>query len=110
MGLYGLVSFMSARKTKEIGIRKVLGGTVQHILWIFGKEFSRLVLIAFLLAAPLSWMLMSEWLSNYEYKIDITAWIFVADFLVILFIVVLTVGFRSAKAAMMNPARALRSE
>ena len=110
MGLYGLVSFMAVRKTKEIGIRKVLGGTVQHILWIFGKEFMRLVLIAFLLAAPLSWVLMTEWLSNYEYKIDITAWIFVADFLVILFIVVLTVGFRSARAAMINPARALRSE
>jgi putative ABC transport system permease protein len=110
MGLYGLASFMAARRTKEIGIRKVLGGSVQHILWIFGKEFSRLVLVAFIIAAPASWVLMSKWLSNYEYKIDLGAWIFAVNLIFVGLVVLVTVGFRTAKAAMMNPVRALRTE
>jgi putative ABC transport system permease protein len=110
MGLYGLASFMAVRKTKEIGIRKVLGGSVQQILWIFGKEFSRLVGLAFLIAAPVSWFLMSKWLSNYEYKIDLGVWIFVADLAFVAVVVLITVGFRTAKAAMMNPVGALRTE
>lgn len=110
LGLYGLASFMAVRKTKEIGIRKVLGGTVRQIVWIFGKEFTRLVVIAFLIAAPVGWWLMTKWLSNYEYKIDIGLWIFVADLALVGLIVLLTVGFRTAKAAMMNPVGALRTE
>jgi putative ABC transport system permease protein len=110
MGLYGMASFMSVQKTKEIGIRKVLGGSVSHILWIFGREFSRLILIAFLLAAPAGWFLMSRWLENYAYHIDINAWIFVADIAIIAAIVLVTVGYQALKSAVMNPVNALRSE
>jgi ABC-type antimicrobial peptide transport system permease subunit len=110
MGLYGLVSFMSVRRTKEIGIRKVLGGTVAHILWLFGREFYLLILFSFLLAAPVGWFFMSKWLELYEYHAGITAWIFVFELLVITAIVMITVGYVTAKAALTNPAGALRSE
>ena len=110
MGLYGLVSFMAIQKTKEIGIRKVLGGSVGHILWIFGKEFFRLIVFAFMLAAPLGWWLMSSWLENYEYAFDMTWWVFAVEILIISFICLLTIGFRSAKAALTNPVNSLRTE
>jgi ABC-type antimicrobial peptide transport system permease subunit len=110
MGLYGLVSFMAVQKTKEIGIRKVLGGSVAHILWIFGKEFFRLVVVAFLLAAPIGWWIMSQWLENYEYAIKMTWWIFAMEVSIISFIALITVGFRSALAAMVNPVNSLRAE
>jgi ABC-type antimicrobial peptide transport system permease subunit len=110
MGLYGLVSYMAAQKTKEIGIRKVLGGSVANILWIFGKEFFLLILVAFLFAAPVGWWLMTQWLENYEYRFTMTWWVFALEAAIITFVALLTVGFRSAKAAMMNPANALRTE
>jgi putative ABC transport system permease protein len=110
MGLYGMASFMSVQKTKEIGIRKVLGGSVAHILWIFGKEFSRLILVAFVLAAPLGWMLMSKWLENYAYHIDLNAWIFIAEIAIIAAVVLFTVGYRALRSAVMNPVKALRTE
>jgi putative ABC transport system permease protein len=110
MGLYGLVSYMALQKTKEIGIRKVLGGNISQILWIFGREFSYLVMIAFLIAAPIGWILMSEWLSNYPYRINMNIWILILELVVILGIVLLTVGYRSMKAAMANPVKNLRSE
>ncbi|HKZ36995.1 MAG TPA: FtsX-like permease family protein, partial [Chryseolinea sp.] len=103
MGLYGLVSFMAVQKTKEIGIRKVMGASVIHILWIFGKEFFRLVVIAFLIAAPIGWWIMSRWLENYEYGFNMTGWIFVIEICFISFIALVTVGLRSAKAALINP-------
>jgi predicted permease len=110
MGLYGLVSFMGLQKTKEIGIRKVLGGSVSQILWIFGKEFSRLILIAFFIAAPIGWYLMSKWLEEYVFHVDMTAWIFVIELIIIGAFVMLTVGYQSAKSALMNPVKALRTE
>lgn len=110
MGLYGLVSFMAVQKTKEIGIRKVLGGTIGDILWIFGKEFSRLIIVAFILSAPIAWLLMSKWLENYEYKIDLSLWIFAMEIVIISIIVLVTVGFKSLKAAVVNPANSLRAE
>jgi putative ABC transport system permease protein len=110
LGLYGLVSFMSLQKTKEIGIRKVLGGSVSHILWIFGKEFSRLILIAFLLAAPAGWFMMSAWLQNYAFHVNMSGWILAAEIGIIGVIVLLTVGFKAARSALMNPVKALRTE
>lgn len=110
MGLYGLVSFMSVQKTKEIGIRKVLGGSIQHILWIFGREFTTLIGLAFVIASPIAWILMTRWLENFTYKIDLTAWIFLANLGVIAAVALFTVGFRSARAATMNPVNALRAE
>ena len=110
LGLYGLVSFMSIQKTKEIGIRKVLGGNISQILWIFGKEFSSLVIIAFLIAAPIGWFLMSRWLTNYAYKVDIGLWVFALELLIIVLVVLITVGYRSLKAVVANPIESLRSE
>jgi putative ABC transport system permease protein len=110
MGLYGLVSFMALQKTKEIGIRKVLGGNVSQILWIFGKEFSRLVVIAFVLAAPIGWFVMSGWLERFAYHITLTPWIFAGEFAVIISVVMLTVGYKAARSALMNPVKALRTE
>ena len=110
MGLYGLVSFMAVQKTKEIGIRKVLGGTIGDILWIFGKEFSRLIMLAFILSTPIAWLLMTKWLENYEYKIDLSVWIFALEIAIISIVVLLTVGFKSLKAAVVNPANSLRGE
>jgi len=110
LGLYGLVSFMVSQKTKEIGIRKVLGGTVSHIVWIFGKEFARLIVIAFLLAAPMGWWLMHTWLQGFKFQIPITTWTFVyaigCSFLVAAF----TVSYQVVKTAFINPVKSLRIE
>ena len=110
LGLYGLVAFMVSQKTKEIGIRKVLGSNVRDILWIFGKEFAVLMLIAFLIAAPLGWWLMNNWLQDFEYQIPIGPGIFVWAVLVIGSVAAVTVGYQSVRAALMNPVKSLRTE
>lgn len=110
LGLYGLVSFMVAQRTKEIGIRKVLGSTVTEILWIFGKEFTRLIVIAFLVAAPLAWWCMSMWLRNYKYHITLGPWLFVLGLAIIVVIAAITIGYQSIRAARANPVKSLRTE
>lgn len=110
MGLYGMASFMALQKTKEIGIRKVLGGSVSHILGIFVKEFSRLIVIAFVFAAPLGWYVMSQWLEEFAFHINMSGWILLAEVVIIAFIVLLTVGYKALKSAVMNPVKALRTE
>lgn len=110
MGLYGMVSFMANQKTKEIGIRKVLGSNVSQILWIFGKEFAILIGFAFLLAAPLSWWLMNQWLQNFTYRIEINVWVFILSLSITAIIALATVGYQSLRAAIMNPVRSLRTE
>ncbi len=110
MGLYGLVSFMAIQKTKEIGIRKVLGGSVWQILWIFGKEMSWLIVVAFVLAAPISWWLMNKWLQGFEYKLELNIWIFVLSIAITFGIALITIGYESVRAALLNPVKSLRSE
>lgn len=110
MGLYGMASFMSLQKTKEIGIRKVLGGSVTHILGIFLKEFSRLILIAFAVAAPVGWILMSGWLEDFAFHVEMNVWILLLEVAVIALIVLLTVGYKALRSAVMNPVKALRAE
>lgn len=110
LGLYGLVSFMVAQKAKEIGVRKVLGGSMSHILWLFWKEFARLVVIAFLIAAPLGWWLMSIWLEGFEFQIQISVWVFALAIGVSLLIAFITVSYQVARAALTNPVKSLRME
>jgi putative ABC transport system permease protein len=110
LGLYGLVSFMVAQKTKEVGIRKILGGGVTHIVWIFGMEFTRLIIIAFLIAAPIGWWAMNNWLQGFEFKIKLDVWTFVIAVGCSLLIASLTVSYQVIKAALTNPVKSLRSE
>lgn len=110
LGLYGLVAFMVAQKTKEIGIRKVLGSSIIEILWIFGKEFSLLILVAFVLAAPVAWWLMNSWLAHFKFHISITPWIFVLSVAITFVVAAVTIGYQTIQAALMDPVKSLRAE
>ncbi|WP_128545997.1 ABC transporter permease [Larkinella soli] len=110
LGLLGLISFTVARRTREIGIRKVLGADVSTIVFLLTKDFLGLVLVAIVLAAPLAAWLMNDWLSEFAYRTSIGLGIFVAAGLLSLLIALLTISFQSIKAALMNPVKSLRSE
>ena len=110
LGLYGLASFMVTRKRKEVGIRKTLGAGGAGILWLFGKEYTRLIVIAFALAAPLAWWVMNGWLQDYAYRISPGAGIFAGSLLTTFAVAALTVGVQSVRAALANPVKSLRSE
>lgn len=110
LGLYGMVSFMAVQKTKEIGVRKVLGAGMPDILWIFGREFLRLLLIAFLVAAPIGGWFMHLWLQDFAYRIPLNAQIFLLALLSTVVIAILTVGYRTLRSALANPVKSLRSE
>ena len=110
LGLYGLVSFVVVQRTKEIGIRKVLGASVASIVTLLSKDFLTLVLIAIVTASPLAGWAMNQWLNDFAYKIDIGWWVFALAGLLAVGIALLTVSFQSVKAALMNPVKSLRSE
>lgn len=110
LGLYGLISFMAVQRLKEVGIRKVLGASVSNILFLFYKEFVVLVLIAFLVSAPLTGYLMSDWLNNFEYKINLSPRIFILGITLSIAIAMFTISFKSIKAALSNPVTNLRND
>ena len=110
LGLFGLSAFNTIQRTKEIGIRKVLGASVADITGLLAKKFMLLVLIAFIIAAPLAWYFMHQWLQDFAYRINMSWWIFIAAGSGALFIALITVSFQSIKAALANPVKSLRTE
>jgi len=110
LGLFGMASFVAEQRTKEIGIRKVLGASVVNLWRLLSKEFLLLVLLSCVLAAPVAYYYLKNWLSNYDYRIEISWLVFVLAALVALLITVLTVSFQAIKAAIANPIRSLRTE
>jgi ABC-type antimicrobial peptide transport system permease subunit len=110
LGLYGLVSFMAVQRTKEVGIRKVLGASVRSIIYLLSKEFTVLIIIAFIISAPIAWYIMHKWLQNYTYRIPLSASIFIIAIISSVVIAWITVAHRAIKAAIANPVKSLRSE
>ena len=110
LGLFGLATFMANQKTKEIGVRKVLGASVESIVILFSKEYVKLILVGFVVASPLAWYVMNQWLSDFAYKINIGPAIFLIGLAITFFIAIATVGYRSMRAATVNPVDSLRSE
>jgi putative ABC transport system permease protein len=110
LGLYGLSTFVIERRVKEIGIRKVVGASVKEIVWMLSRSFLRWVLLAFVLAVPLAWIVMGRWLQNFAYRVDLEVWVFGVSGALALLIAFATVGFQSVKAALANPVKSLRHE
>jgi putative ABC transport system permease protein len=110
LGLFGLSWLAARRRTREIGIRKVLGATATGIASLLAKEFLKLVMIAFLLASPVCWLLMNKWLENFAYRIDITWWIFLVSGMLAVLIAFITISYQAIKAAIANPVNSLRTE
>jgi putative ABC transport system permease protein len=110
LGLYGLAAFMAVQRIKEVGIRKVLGATTGNIVYLFSKEFIILIAIAFVIATPLAWYYMHQWLQGYAYRVSISWWPFVASGIVAVAIALMTISFQAIKAALANPVKSLRTE
>jgi len=110
LGLYGLATYMAESRIKEIGIRKVLGASVAGITALLSKEFVKLVIVSFFIAAPVAWWGMDKWLQHYTYRVDIAWWVFALAGLLSVAIALLTVSYQSVKAALTNPAKNLRTE
>lgn len=110
LGLFGLAAFSAEQRRKEIGIRKTLGASVSGIVGLLSKDFIQLVIIAFVIAIPISWLMMNKWLQRFAYRIHITWWMLAMAGIIALVIALMTVGFQAMKAAVANPVEALRSE
>ena len=110
LGLLGLITFSVETRTKEIGVRKVLGASVTSIVALLSKDFLKLVIIALVIASPIAWWAMNSWLQDFAYKVDIAWWVFALAGVVVIGVALLTVGFQSIKAALMNPVKSLRNE
>ena len=110
LGLFGLVTFTAEQRVKEIGIRKVLGASISNIVTLLSRELILLVLLATVIASPIAWYAMSKWLQNFQYRVGLHWWVFILAGVVAITIAFLTVSIRSVKAAMVNPAKSLKSE
>ncbi len=110
LGLFGLSIFTTQRRTKEIGIRKVLGLGIYGVVFLLSKDFSRMVLLAAAIAVPISYLLAERWLENFAYHIDLNWWLFIVVGFVALAVALLTVSYQALKTAITNPVNSLRSE
>jgi putative ABC transport system permease protein len=110
LGLFGISAFIIVQRTKEIGIRKVLGASVTSIVGIMVKEFAVLIGLATVIASPISWYLMHRWLNDFAYRIDMNTWIFLLAGLSAVVIALVTVSYHTIKAALANPIKSLKSE
>lgn len=110
MGLFGLAMYTAERRTREIGIRKVLGASVMDITTLLSRDFAKLVLIAAMIASPVAWLMMNRWLNDFAYRINISLWIFVTALLIGFILAMLTVSYQAIKAGLANPVNNLRAE
>jgi putative ABC transport system permease protein len=110
LGLLGLASYSTMQRTKEIGIRKVIGSSVSGIVNLLSKDFLKLVLVSFFIAAPVSWYFMHRWLQDFAYRTNISWWVFAIAGIAALVIALLTISVQAIRAAVANPVKSLRTE
>jgi ABC-type antimicrobial peptide transport system permease subunit len=110
LGLFGLAAYMAENRIKEIGVRKVLGASVMEITTLLSKDFLKLVIISLVIASPIAWYAMRQWLSGYTYRASIEWWVFVGAGIVAILISLLTVSYQAIRAAITNPVKSLRTE
>ena len=110
LGLFGLATFATQRRIKEIGIRKVLGAGEAGIAAMLSRDFIKLVVVSLVVAFPVAWWIMNEWLDNFAYRISVSGWVFVLAGLSAVLIAMVTVSFQAIKAAIANPVKSLRTE
>ncbi|MTI40160.1 ABC transporter permease, partial [Fulvivirga lutimaris] len=110
LGLLGMISFIVSQRTKEVGVRKVLGAGVMSIVLLFTKDFMALVIVAFVIASPIAWYVMDSWLGNFAYQINMQVWFFALAMLISVIITFVTIGFQSFQSAISNPVDSLRDE
>ena len=110
LGLFGLAAYTAERRTKEIGIRKVLGASLSNVVTLLSKDFLRLVAMAAIIAFPLAWWFMSRWLDDYAYRIQLSWWVFGIAGVLAVVIALGTVSFQALKAGLSNPVKSLRTE
>ncbi len=110
LGLFGLVTFSVGQRTKEIGVRKVLGANITGIVLLISKELIKPVIVAILISTPIAWYAMTKWLEGFAYRININIWIFLAAGGLAVVIAMITVGWRAMQAARANPIKSLRTE
>ena len=110
LGLFGLAAFSAEQRTKEIGVRKVLGASVSNIITLLSKDFLKLVAISIVIASPVAWYVMNEWLKDFHYRVNISWMVFAITTITALAIALLTIGFQAMRAALSNPVKSLRTE
>ncbi len=110
LGLFGLAAFTAQQRTKEIGVRKVMGASVPSIVVLLSKEFGKLIIVAMVIAVPIAWYGISEWLQDYQFRIELTPWVFIVAGIITFLVAWLTMSYQSIKAATMSPSKSLRNE